>query len=92
MREFWWDELEHVLLGDRPLPATLTLEVAGVAHRWKLGADATEASISANAARAWESWEDTHPSTRHALYRDLYDLLFPIPTVERAAALDAIGA
>jgi peptidoglycan/xylan/chitin deacetylase (PgdA/CDA1 family) len=90
-REFWWDELEQLLLGDRSLPVTLTLPVAGITHRWDLGADA-QATISAEGARAWEPWENRHPTRRHALYRELYDLLFPIAAAERVAALDALGA
>ena len=92
-REFWWDELEHTLLGDQPLPATLELEVAGVMHHWEFSAAATEAAVSPDTARAWEPWQDTHPSTRHALYREgLPDLLLPIPAAERITALDVIGA
>ena len=90
-REFWWDELDQLLLDDRPLPVSLVLQVAGVTHRWELGAD-TRGAVSAEAARAWEPWENRHPSRRHALYRELYDLLFPISTAERVAALDALGA
>jgi peptidoglycan/xylan/chitin deacetylase (PgdA/CDA1 family) len=90
-REFWWDELEHTLLSDQPLPTTLELEVAGVVHHWEFSAAATEAEVSPETARAWEPWQDTHPSTRHVLYRELYDLLFPIPAAERIAALDVIS-
>jgi peptidoglycan/xylan/chitin deacetylase (PgdA/CDA1 family) len=91
-REFWWDELERLLLDDRPLPAMLMLEVAGVTHRWELGDPATNVAVSAEAAAAWKPWEDSHPSARHALYRELYDLLFAASTAERIGALDAIGA
>jgi len=91
-REFWWDELEHVLLGPHPLPAALTLEVRGVAHYWDVGAAGNQPICSGEAARAWEPWSDQHPSMRHALYRELYDLLFPLQTAERIAALDAVGA
>ena len=90
-REFWWDELERLLLDDRPLPTLLTLEIAGVTHRWELGDAATNVAVSAEAAAAWKPWEDSHPSTRHALYRELYDLLFAASTAERLGALDAIG-
>jgi peptidoglycan/xylan/chitin deacetylase (PgdA/CDA1 family) len=90
-REFWWDELEGLLLADRPLPASLTLAVAGRTHRWELDEDAAGVAISAEASRAWEPWQDRHPSRRHALYRTLYDLLFPISAGERASLLDALA-
>jgi peptidoglycan/xylan/chitin deacetylase (PgdA/CDA1 family) len=90
-REFWWDELEGRLLDDRPLPSTLALEVAGVSHRWELGPAATAATVTREVQRAWKPWEDNHPSARHALYRNLYDQLFPLSTAERVAALDTIA-
>lgn len=91
-REFWWDELEQTLLGERALPAILSLQVAGVAHRWELGTDAARMTVTSEAIRAWEPWEAAHPSRRHVLYRELYDLLFSLPNAERLAVLDALGA
>jgi peptidoglycan/xylan/chitin deacetylase (PgdA/CDA1 family) len=37
-REFWWEELEDVLLSDRPLPPSLDLDVAGRPFRWSASA------------------------------------------------------
>jgi peptidoglycan/xylan/chitin deacetylase (PgdA/CDA1 family) len=91
-REFWWDELELALLGNRPLPPTLVLEVAGVVRRWELGPDGASAPVSPAVTWAWKPWEDAHPTARHALYRELYDLLFPLATAERRAVLDALLA
>ncbi len=33
-QEFWWDELERVLLGERPYPPSFTLEDAQHGQRW----------------------------------------------------------
>jgi peptidoglycan/xylan/chitin deacetylase (PgdA/CDA1 family) len=90
-REFWWDELEHLLLSEHRLPPTLALQIAGVARRWELGDAAANPGVAPELARAWKPWEDTHPSVRHALYRELYDLLFPLAVAERTQVLDAIG-
>ena len=35
-RGFWWDRLEHLLLGDHPLPETLELGEAGQSYAWRL--------------------------------------------------------
>lgn len=35
--EFWWDELERLLLSSGPLPADLELSVDGRSHRWEVG-------------------------------------------------------
>src|SRR5690349_8339449 len=36
-REFWWDELEALLLQPGELPASLRLQVGGQQHVWELG-------------------------------------------------------
>ena len=36
-REFWWDELERLVLLPNSLPPTLELNVAGQAHAWAVG-------------------------------------------------------
>lgn len=45
-REFWWDALDQVLLGRHPLPATLSLRIAGREHRWELSDRAPGGTIS----------------------------------------------
>jgi peptidoglycan/xylan/chitin deacetylase (PgdA/CDA1 family) len=35
-REFWWDELERIVLCTDPLPSTLQLRVAGRDYQWEL--------------------------------------------------------
>jgi peptidoglycan/xylan/chitin deacetylase (PgdA/CDA1 family) len=35
-REFWWDELEAILLAPRKLPQALHLEIEGQTHEWSL--------------------------------------------------------
>jgi len=36
-REFWWDELERILLQPGPLPERLTLNINGKTYQWELG-------------------------------------------------------
>jgi peptidoglycan/xylan/chitin deacetylase (PgdA/CDA1 family) len=36
-REFWWDELERVLVQPGTLPEKLCLEINGSTHQWELG-------------------------------------------------------
>src|SRR5688572_28754639 len=35
--EFWWDELERLLLQPGVLPSELMLVIGGASHRWSLG-------------------------------------------------------
>jgi peptidoglycan/xylan/chitin deacetylase (PgdA/CDA1 family) len=90
-REFWWDELEGLLLDNHPLPPALTLGIGGTTRHWDLGAAAAEVDIPAAVDRMWKPWEDAHPTVRHGLYRELYDLLFPLAIAERTRVLDAMG-
>jgi peptidoglycan/xylan/chitin deacetylase (PgdA/CDA1 family) len=56
-REFWWDELEAILLAPRDLPQVLRLEVAGQTHQWALVEAARyspEQSRRDSALKAWE--------------------------------------
>ena len=57
-----------------------------------LGADAAGRRLGRGGARLGAVGRTSHPSRRHALYRELYDVLFPISTAERVAALDALAA
>ena len=75
-REFWWDELERLLLQPGRLPETLHLDIAGNAYRWALGAAATYSDDQAKRNCAWKAWEEA-PSARHQIYRLLWELLHP---------------
>jgi glycosyltransferase involved in cell wall biosynthesis/peptidoglycan/xylan/chitin deacetylase (PgdA/CDA1 family) len=68
--EFWWDELEGLLLGREELPPQLRLSIEGQAYRYDLGA-ATRLSPEQLAASGWVAWEPP-PTPRHALYVELW--------------------
>ena len=72
--EFWWDELERILLEPGELPACLRLEVNGVPKLWELGTAANYRVHDAVAYRSWRAWDDP-PTMRHAVYQSLYRLL-----------------
>src|SRR5262249_41100114 len=50
--EFWWDELECLLLQPSELPPRLSLTVDGRAYSWDLGGD----SLSEKPAEGWPKW------------------------------------
>ncbi len=39
-KEFWWDELERIVLRPARIPRTLTLRVSGLEHRWSIEEEA----------------------------------------------------
>jgi peptidoglycan/xylan/chitin deacetylase (PgdA/CDA1 family) len=88
-REFWWDELEGLLLRPGNLPAELELGVKGRTWSWKLGSAATYSKRDAACHRHWRAWE-APPSSRQDLYRSLWDLLHCMPVAERGEVLSAL--
>jgi peptidoglycan/xylan/chitin deacetylase (PgdA/CDA1 family) len=87
-REFWWDELERLLLGVKRLPAELRLAIAGREALFRLPAGA---SPTAQPGASWRAWEDDRSPRAHA-YRWCYERLFPLPDDERRAALAELAA
>jgi peptidoglycan/xylan/chitin deacetylase (PgdA/CDA1 family) len=89
-REFWWDELDRVLLQPGTLPETLRLSVKGSPCEWDLG-EATRYSEDDYQCRGcWRAWEKVDPSARHFLYRSLYHSLQPLREGERRKVLDQL--
>jgi peptidoglycan/xylan/chitin deacetylase (PgdA/CDA1 family) len=66
-REFWWDELEALLLVPPQLPVRLRLGIDGQMREWSVPSD-----------------------DRGVLFRELWQLLQPLPPRRQAAALNAL--
>jgi peptidoglycan/xylan/chitin deacetylase (PgdA/CDA1 family) len=84
--EFWWDELDRLLLQSGTLPATLRLNLSDSIYSFELG---EAAHCSGADFRHWRAWEDA-PDIRHALYRSLWDRLHALPAVEQRKLLGAL--
>jgi peptidoglycan/xylan/chitin deacetylase (PgdA/CDA1 family) len=88
-REFWSDDLERIVLHESSLPETLRLKVNGEWHHWELG--------SVKNGRRFSDYSDWNvacadaPTARHSLYRSLYQLLFPLPHLERQSVLENLS-
>jgi len=81
-REFWWDELEHLLLLPAKLPDRLELTISGRAYSWLTSSE----PISGNdteANRAWNVLMKSYPTPRHRAYTELHRLLRPLSIEER---------
>jgi peptidoglycan/xylan/chitin deacetylase (PgdA/CDA1 family) len=73
--EFWWDELDRVLLQPGTLPPRLELSVDGCAWQWELGEAATYTTADYQRDRTWHIEREDDPTPRHRLHRSLYQLL-----------------
>ncbi|MUL38741.1 polysaccharide deacetylase [Gloeocapsopsis sp. AAB1 = 1H9] len=89
-REFWWDELERLLLQPGTLPETLRLSINSKTYQWELGeaADYTEDAYQHHCY--WQFEHEDTPSQRHALYRSLYQLLCSLRAGDRQKVLDEL--
>ncbi len=88
-REFWWDELEALVLQSEQLPERIAIELAG--------APGLEVCIESDAGQSGETptdrdWNVLAPDTlpRHGLYRTLHAFLRPLSVRDRAAALEQL--
>jgi peptidoglycan/xylan/chitin deacetylase (PgdA/CDA1 family) len=91
-REFWWDELEHLLLGAGPLPRRLQLPIGDGSAEWDLGDAATLGDADVARHRTWNVETGTTPTPRHALYIDLCARLRGLTGASRERTIAALAA
>jgi len=88
-REFWWDELERILLQPSKLPQQLRLVINGKTHQWELGKASNysqedyQRDLSQNPFKA-------KSGSRLFFYYSISQLLKPLPQSEQLKALDEI--
>jgi peptidoglycan/xylan/chitin deacetylase (PgdA/CDA1 family) len=88
-REFWWDELDRLLLQPGRLPERLNLRINRSNYRWELGQAASYSEEEWLSRRRQQAWEGL-PGSRHALYYSLWQLLYPLSTTEQLETLSQI--
>lgn len=88
-REFWWDELERIVLATRRLPATLRFPIGESPFSFDLEDTATAGEQEASLDNRWRAGE---PPTgrRQVLYRALWERLRLLPAESRELGLDRL--
>jgi peptidoglycan/xylan/chitin deacetylase (PgdA/CDA1 family) len=86
-REFWWDDLDRMLLQPGPLPDYLELRLDGQMYRWDLGS-AAHYSVDQHQADWGRSPLAAQPGSRLYFYCQVWTVLQPLSEPQRAAALD----
>jgi peptidoglycan/xylan/chitin deacetylase (PgdA/CDA1 family) len=90
-REFWWSELERLLLQPGTLPASLSLRINGKVSEWELGESARYGDDEYRRHRHWRPGLPA-PTRRHALYYSLWSMLGAFPKDEKRHVLDQLLA
>ncbi|MDZ7949480.1 polysaccharide deacetylase family protein [Nostoc sp. DedQUE09] len=88
-REFWWDELERVLLQPGKLPEKLILNISANIHHWELGAAVDYSPENYQCDRTSQAWK-AKPGSRMYFYYSIWQILRPLPEAQRQNALDEI--
>ena len=86
--EFWWDELDRLLLQPGTLPARLELSLDGHAWQWELAEAATYTTLDYQRNRHWHVERQDDPTPRHRLHRSLYQLLHNFAEIDKQQLLD----
>jgi peptidoglycan/xylan/chitin deacetylase (PgdA/CDA1 family) len=86
-REFWWDELERILLQPGKLPKALCLTLNDRIQEWELGAASDYSKGEYESDRDRRAWE-AQPGSRLAFFYSVWEQLRPMPEGERLKALD----
>jgi peptidoglycan/xylan/chitin deacetylase (PgdA/CDA1 family) len=89
-REFWWDELEKILLQPGQLPETLHLNISGKEYRWNLGASSRYTKEDLIRDTGWKAENGKQPTPRHTIYLELHQLLKPLPSENRVVLQDKL--
>lgn len=89
-REFWYDDLERILLTNGPLPEILRLRVNERWCEWEL-ASASRGENGHEFRNDWNVTRRDDPTVRHTVYRSLFQILQPMPDAERKRILEELA-
>jgi peptidoglycan/xylan/chitin deacetylase (PgdA/CDA1 family) len=90
-REFWWDELERLLLLPGRLPETINLMIHDQLTSYELREWADYDEPSFLELCEWNVLRSDDPTPRHALYRSLHSYLRPMIPSAREKFLDELS-
>jgi peptidoglycan/xylan/chitin deacetylase (PgdA/CDA1 family) len=89
-REFWWDELERLILQPGALPPRLSVSLDGCVYEWNVESTASSPDQSQSDA-GWTFEHADDPSPRHGLWRALDRWLRPLPEAGQRTVLDQLA-
>lgn len=89
-QEFWWDDLERILLKTVNLPEKLALTINSQSYNWELGESAHLDKITSLALNDWNVLKSENPTPRHQIYRSLSSILRTLPTETRKQLIQEI--
>ena len=89
-REFYWDELDRILLQPTTLPERLELDFEVANFRHELGSYAYYSLSNYNQYAQWTVASATDPTPRHEIYRILCERLRLLPNARQQAIMNQL--
>ena len=87
-KEFWYDDLERLLLQPGILPNTLQLDLDGELRQWQVNGAVHYDEQNSCCHADWNVSREDNPTLRHQLYRSLFQTLRPLPDKQRRQLVD----
>ena len=91
-REFWWDELERLLLQPGTLTESVRVSVDVRTHRWEMGAVRRYDETSYRQFCGWRVGLEGYPTPRHRVFCELYPMLRTLAESDRQRVLGELRA
>ncbi|GAA4444004.1 hypothetical protein GCM10023188_45370 [Pontibacter saemangeumensis] len=88
--EFWWDELEHILLFAPQLPQIFMAKLSDSPFTFDLQAEASLTEELQQHHRRWDASNDAPPTLRARLFFLLWQQLKPLPQPEQETQMQII--
>ena len=88
--EFWWDELERIILAPDDLPARLTFALPNGPRVLDLGASAHYSPATAARHTRWRAYLSDPPTARHAAFLATWEQLVTLHDAEQWSALQSL--
>ncbi|MCC9138945.1 polysaccharide deacetylase family protein [Pontibacter silvestris] len=89
-REFWWDELEHLILFTEQLPLAITITINNILVEVSLDEEATLNKVLWQKHKVWKAFVEKPASKRCRLYLELWQQLKALPEDELLQHLQSI--
>ncbi|MDQ3535826.1 MAG: polysaccharide deacetylase family protein [Bacteroidota bacterium] len=88
--EYWWDDLDRILLQPGKLPEELSINISNKNFNWKLEGSTLYTEEESKKYREWLNWEEA-PTVRHYLYNAIWHLLVTEPDDEKERVLSEMA-
>jgi peptidoglycan/xylan/chitin deacetylase (PgdA/CDA1 family) len=89
-REYWWNELERLILQPNILPDRVCLTIHDEIREWDLGEAARYSEEAFRTYRQWHGAMPDLPTPRHRLFLELHQWLRPMPEPDQRRVLDQL--